>query len=792
MGCTCAYSPEQSPSLRPSKALSHASAENRQVVDDQAMDVDLQTTSFEEEEELLHQQILLQQQALQQQQQQQQLETEQLLQQQQQQQQQQLPSVWPPAIQDHFLEFNFYLARLIAEYGLCPLMPPPEAPIANQLHPLALNAHAIKAEFEGLCQQASVVSGGFYPQVPVAPIDPRNFGIPIEQYRRLLLQKANAGDPMFLLRSALDECLTDVLKDYAPPDRDASTDKVVQKLQSLTEELQLQFYSSQDEANVTVTICGMIFVVDIEVDFFGTITKARLSYASDTQSQDQQHELADKLLTDTLSKGQFATFKRALASLAFLDGHAGFPQFKCIENDLISIYAIELANSVGKPESVMMHGHGIPLMHIERFGPTVVYWGSPAERLDVAWPSGTEAMDMSRAFAPDAMCKAHIQLELYEPVPVLPSHLNQFLVMGDLPDPVAIQDGLFVQGTSWADASTLTFHVPVVNESTPPANITYFMELVPPVPACGALAKSIGTLVGLCGDAATFVLEAVNYTDGIRYATFAELLVTPEVSAEVLFSTEPRFAASPPPLSFTTSSQPQQRQQETITQPARQTFGFSADASVPGVVISKIPFTHPRQLHSILTHLRRQLTFNYLFRSCFNTRTAGEAVSEHYGASAPAEAGSTFRVMLEAWTPPHRLEFAITRAATAAATGSAATAEVVNTSVRRVAVIVDAQADVSVEVVDPDVQTRMRESRVGRLAQVSLDLVLVFDELTRVLWAEEKEERGPASPSPAQSLLLPTLVNGHSMDSEAIIGTEMPTVVNGISTDSPAVSETEM
>ncbi|KAJ3172198.1 hypothetical protein HDU88_007014 [Geranomyces variabilis] len=743
------------------------------------MDVDLQTTSFEEEEELLHQQILLQQQTLQLQQQQQEQEAQQLLQQQQQQQQQQPPPpVWPPVIQDHFLEFNFYLARLIAEYGLCPLTPPPEAPVANQLHPLALNAFAIKSEFNSLCQQASIVSSGFYPQVHAAPIDPRNFGIPIEQYRRLLLHKANAADPMFLLRSALDECLNDVLKGYSSTSlsfdrggggggRDAtSTDKVVQKLQSLTEELQLQFYSSQDEANVTVTICGMIFVVDIEVDFFGTITKARLSYASDTHSQDQQHEL-----------GQFATFKRALASLAFLDGHAGFPQFKCIENDLISIYAIELANSGANPESVMMQGHGIPLMHIERFGPTVVYWGTPADRLDVPWPAvtGTDAMDMVQAFAPDTMCKAHIQLELYEPVPVLPPHLNQFLVTGELPGPEVLQDGPFVQGTSWGNASTLTFHVPTIDESTTSsANITYFMELAPPVTACGALAKEIGTLVGLCGDAATFVLEPVNYAEGIRYATFAELLVTPDVSADVLFAAEPRFAASPPLLSppSPSSSPHNQQQQQQQPAPTRQTFGFVADASVPGLVISKIPFTHPRQLYSILMHLRRQLTFNQLFRSCFNARTAGEAMSEEQkeevvddAAAAKTGPVMTTRFVLDAWTPPERLEFVVKRSPAAA---EAATTEA--TVARRVAVVVDSQANVVVEVVDTDGETRTTlGGRVARLARVSLDLVLVFDELGRVLWSGETRDEGEELPLPPASS-----VNGIvAMDTSAVTEMDM-------------------
>ncbi|KAJ3175046.1 hypothetical protein HDU87_006442 [Geranomyces variabilis] len=272
------------------------------------------------------------------------------------------------------------------------------------------------------------------------------------------------------------------------------------------------------------------------------------------------------------------------------------------------------------------------------------------------------------------------------------------------------------------------------------------MELAPPVTACGALAKEIGTLVGLCGDAATFVLEPVDYADGMRYATFAELLVAPDVSAEVLFAGEPRFAASSPLLSPPPSSPSSPHRQQHAG--SRQIFGFSADTSVPGLVISKIPFTHPRQLYSMLMHLRRQLTFNQLFRSCFNARTAAEAMEEEENEADDDDddvrpATTTTRFVLDAWTPPERLEFAVVRS-TAGAGAATTTTTTEATSVRRVAVVVDAQANVAVEMVvdsegeeTPRTTTTTLGGRVARLARVSLDLVLVFDELARVLWPGE-------------------------------------------------------
>ncbi|KAI8904628.1 hypothetical protein DFJ77DRAFT_552174 [Powellomyces hirtus] len=615
---------------------------------------------------------------------------------------------WQP--EDQFQSFDHFLSSIATELDLQLPRAPRSEPVPNVIHPLAVNTFAIKAEFTALRDQIIAQNGGQPIFNSSGESLEQRVGISIAQYRRLLQQQAYAFDAAFPLRSALDHCLSDVLTDPAAFGK-LTTERVIRKLQTLTEQLQLQFYSSphvEDDSTMIVTICGMIFVVDIEVNFEGTITKARLSYASDTHSQDQQHELADKLLAETLRKGDFLTFKTSLSNLAFLDGHAGFHQLKCIENDLISIYGIELTNSANNPESVLMEGHGIPLMHCEQFGPSLVFWGTPGERCDIDWSKGTDATHMSDAFAPGTMYKAYIQLELYQPIPVLGAHRNQFLVPGNPPENPINMDGneSIVQGTSWRDISPLSFYLPM-----PPGsqltNITFFMDLTPPIVACTSLARRVGALVGLCPDGEVPSVP-VDLSNTNRYATFVELLLRPDVDLALLFADGSAFAAEGPALSSELSSTP-----------IRQTYSFAADPAVPGVLITKIPFTHPNQLHPILTDLRRQLTFNHLFRSCFNSQTA----EMH---TCMTGSGQTAQFTLQEWTPLERLVFGMTYIPSPSAP-----------PVRR-RIIVEVGPDCQLQIVTVDVDeagaaveesSRTAGLGVMRLVNTSLDLVLVFEML---------------------------------------------------------------
>ncbi|KAJ3013649.1 hypothetical protein HKX48_005631 [Thoreauomyces humboldtii] len=136
--------------------------------------------------------------------------------------------------------------------------------VANLLHPLALNTYALKAEFDALRDE--IVARGGPAQIPASGQTVDILGIPLSVIRRRLQDKAFAQDPLYPLRSALDDSFTDALRDHRQSKKPTSADAVTKKLQTITDELQLQLYSApqmDDEMAVTDTICGKIFVVDL-------------------------------------------------------------------------------------------------------------------------------------------------------------------------------------------------------------------------------------------------------------------------------------------------------------------------------------------------------------------------------------------------------------------------------------------------------------------------------------------------------------------------------------------------
>jgi len=67
---------------------------------------------------------------------------------------------------------------------------------------------------------------------------------------------------------------------------------------------------------------------------------------------------------------------------------------------------------------------------------------------------------------------------------------------------------------------------------------------------------------------------------------------------------------------------------------------------VGGIMVARLPFTHPQQLQSILQLIRQQVVFNELVRSCFNPPNALSA----------AHSDGTSKFLVEVVTdPPHTI-----------------------------------------------------------------------------------------------------------------------------------------
>ncbi|KAI8819587.1 uncharacterized protein EV422DRAFT_98033 [Fimicolochytrium jonesii] len=438
--------------------------------------------------------------------------------------------------------------------------------------------------------------------------------------------------------AALRVCLFNILKDHpAAYEPNLDFNATIAKLKSLTEECELQFYEHRDDdaAFSTVTICGNIFVIDAEIFLDGKVKMTRLSYATETHMQDEQHELADGMLHGMLTIGNYNAFRETLMTLAFLDKHSAFHQLHCIENDLSDILKLELVQSGNDYRSVMLEGHGLPAMHERQFGISIAYWASPATLLDVdSWPS----------LPRDDVFRAFVELKPSgQPVPTLASNVTRHLVRDeDEPPATDPRDYSIIQSTSWRNMAPLHFRQPLPT-SQDWSNVSYFLRFEPAIPAAVATGDDLAVFADGPGNEGA--LRETNAT-----GTFLELLMnggTPEEAellpyliGKSLFTTP-----SPAPLAATTT----------------QYMVFSPSApSLPGLSIRKVPFTNSSQLHAILKIVRRQLVFNYLVASCFNVHTAGWSIdTEDTGNDVALVNSHTMTATLVEWTPPTQLIFDI-------------------------------------------------------------------------------------------------------------------------------------
>ncbi len=76
-----------------------------------------------------------------------------------------------------------------------------------------------------------------------------------------------------------------------PPIGDLIRSNSLKKLDLLASEIGLQYHADES----LVTICGQVFLVDIEVDAQGEIVKVKLSYASDSDLTQSDEVSIDRL-----------------------------------------------------------------------------------------------------------------------------------------------------------------------------------------------------------------------------------------------------------------------------------------------------------------------------------------------------------------------------------------------------------------------------------------------------------------------------------------------------------------
>ncbi|KAJ1985795.1 hypothetical protein H4R33_003753 [Dimargaris cristalligena] len=371
-------------------------------------------------------------------------------------------------------------------------------------------------------------------------------------------------------------------------------------------------------AVTTVTLCGAVVVVDVDVAEGGRVLAAKVTYATGTPTDSR----IDQTLTGHLVRRDKAAFTQSIATLALLDRlttqyeHTDFFRIvTVIRKDLQRIFEAESAALGGDLREVMAKGHGLPFPDCYRPGPTLLYWAPESTSADLS--SSTSVSNIN----PDHFYKLWISVEESTvPICFLPASVDGFVMYTQLDAPT----GGDTMHSMDIDGSAATPQVPPPldhpNAAIPSFGVAYFQatpengvaaqarfvaHLAPPIPVAEAYAKS---LAFLC-DTNLHDFNLVPPTQEGLVSHEALLLENASpvgvVDCQAALAHHSFTWTAPPELSPGEGNSP------------RFQFMYTGGEN-HGTLIHRIPFTHPSQLQVVIQVLRQQVLYNTLFRSCFN------------------------------------------------------------------------------------------------------------------------------------------------------------------------------
>ncbi|CAG8547103.1 4654_t:CDS:10 [Acaulospora morrowiae] len=363
----------------------------------------------------------------------------------------------------------------------------------------------------------------------------------------------------------------------------------------------------------TLSMWGSIIVMDINFDEAANkIIKVTINIASESHQNDKD-DLVDNLLTQQLSDFKnFKLFQKNLQALATLDTLSKinhpldcFLCIKCIANDIKSIYDKEFSASGGDIPKIMTDGHGIPLFHVERVGPSIAYWAPRSRILEMDWDVVKYVMEKGENH--NYMRNFHrlwITMEETRSAQVfLPPERNHYLIDEDDDEFELMQRYDIVPDdiTFLLLPTPLKFLQPKEN-SIGSTFVQFVSWLEPPVYAVDTIAKAIGSLSG-------FFFSSGSEKRDPQSLSLEQLLIE-DVISSVKSSSSDRGTSSEI-----------RWEKKFDDSPYVQVYSYDTKSHTDAKKIERIPFIHPYQIFSSFKFLRRQLVFNTLFQSCFNSST---------------------------------------------------------------------------------------------------------------------------------------------------------------------------
>ncbi|KAJ1927764.1 hypothetical protein IWQ60_002660 [Tieghemiomyces parasiticus] len=406
-------------------------------------------------------------------------------------------------------------------------------------------------------------------------------------------------------------------------DPELETQQRVQQLLDLAHEQRMTHYvdshASAGRNTTTVTLCGAIAVVDVELAGTGEILSTKVTYATGATPDPR----VDRTLTDQLARRDEPAFAQSIATLALLDRLTTqyeridfFRLMHVIRRDLCTIFDAERTALDGSLPAVLSKGHGIPYPDCYRPAPTLLYW-APEVYCRTVLQNLSDPLDFDALDLPQFQ-KLWISVEESTvPICFLPESRDRFVVKaGRDQDDAAGPDGMVLDPDDLKDrvrapnAAIPGFFIDYFHptpENGPAAQARFVAHLSPPVVVTETYAKSLSMLGGLS-------LHDFSAPVGPPLVSVEALLLAatdPGRDSAGMVGPAPDYATTLTSSSFVWTPPP-------ATAAPCLRFMYTGEPSA-GRVVHRLPFSHPSQLHLMIQLLRQQTLFNTLFQSCFRT-----------------------------------------------------------------------------------------------------------------------------------------------------------------------------
>jgi len=393
----------------------------------------------------------------------------------------------------------------------------------------------------------------------------------------------------------------------------------------LADDLKLQYFCdsyTKDLCCEKISLFKKIIVIDVGLDKDGNVILIELALTPPAKIS--KIKTIEVLLKNHLRENNIKKFYEILSSLVYFDKHSNdefnlFHNIQCIENTLNTIYQVESKDNRPIPD-IIQYGHGYPLISVGRFGPSVIYWGTPSALRQINWIEFSKATDEEKATIMNlGFYKANISvINTKSNSFFLPNTHNSYIKAATDME----EDGITTRNikTPLADLQFLTG----IKDLKSLNGKTYCLTLDPPIIATTEMETIILKILHANDEPD----KKCDFVDNNIQMFNGQLFKNSKLYIENLLIYD-KFSDKYSSLSDLSKIDNSFFIKKKNVYPQQYMLNKS---KVNGIVVRHIPFTDPSQLYSIYRVLRQQLIFNILFQSCMDCNSNEKNCLEEFHA----------------------------------------------------------------------------------------------------------------------------------------------------------------